>query len=120
MKERYKYIIFFVLSGIIGLINGLFGGGGGVLCIPVLKKLLKMEDKEAHATAVLVMAIISIPTLIVYLSTLQFDLSELIFVTIGTLIGGGIGVLLLKKFSNKIINILYIVVLFLCALKCFF
>lgn len=120
MKEKRKYIIFFILSGIIGLINGLFGGGGGILCIPVLKKLLKMEDREAHATAVLVMAIVSIPTLIIYLSTIQFNFSEVIFVTLGSLIGGLIGILLLKKFSNKVINILYIIVLFACAIKCFF
>ena len=120
MTQKWKYFMFFLLSALVGVINGIFGGGGGILCIPVFKKLLNMEDKTAHATAVLVMSIISIPTLIIYLSTLSVDLGQILFVTIGSLIGGLFGFLLLKKFDNKTINILYIVVLIACAVKCFF
>ncbi len=120
MTQKWKYFMFFLLSALVGVINGIFGGGGGILCIPVFKKLLNMEDKTAHATAVLVMSIISIPTLIIYLSTLSVDLGQILFVTMGSLIGGLFGFLLLKKFDNKTINILYIVVLIACAVKCFF
>lgn len=120
MSSKTKYILFFVLSAIVGAINGIFGGGGGILCIPVLKKLLNLNDKQAHATAVMVMGLISLPTLIVYISTLQFDWLPTILVTVGSLIGGLVGVKLLNKLSNKALNICYIILLLLCAVKSFF
>ncbi len=119
MKSNSKLILFFLLSCFVGAINGIFGGGGGILCIPIFKKLLKFSEKQAHATAVLVMSIISIPTLVIYLSTLRFDVSQLIFVTIGSLVGGLIGTNLLGKLSDKTLNVLYILVLVLSAIKSF-
>ncbi len=119
MRPKTKLIIFFILSGVVGAINGIFGGGGGILCIPIFKKLLGLPEKQAHATAVLVMSIISIPTLIIYLTTLHFEVSRLIFVTLGALIGGLIGAKLLGKLSDKTLNILYILVLVLSAVKSF-
>jgi uncharacterized protein len=119
MKSNSKLILFFVLSCLVGAINGIFGGGGGILCIPIFKKLLKLPEKQAHATAVLVMSIISLPTLAIYLATLHFQFSQLIFVTLGSLVGGLIGVCLLGKLSDKSLNILYILVLILSAIKSF-
>ena len=46
-----------ILSGaLIGIINGLFGGGGGMIAVPVLIGLLGYPQKEAHATAIAVIA----------------------------------------------------------------
>ena len=39
-----------------GAVNGLFGGGGGMIAVPLLGKMLGYEDKEAHATAIFVIA----------------------------------------------------------------
>ena len=120
MSNKLKYILFFLLSALVGAINGFFGGGGGILCIPVLKKMLKLDDKQAHATAVLIMGLISLPTLFVYLMTLKFDWSQVIFVTIGSLIGGFVGAKLLNKISNKTLNFFYIILLLFCGIKSFF
>ncbi len=119
MDKNYKILIFFLCSAIVGIVNGIFGGGGGIICVPIFKKLLNFNDKQAHATAVLVMSIISIPTLIIYLSTLSFSLEQTLLVTFGSLIGGLIGIKLLNLFSNKTINILFIIVLLLSAVKMF-
>ena len=120
MDKKHKILIFFLSSCFVGIINGIFGGGGGILCIPVLKNLLNFDEKHAHSTAVLIMSIISIPTLIIYLSTLTFSWGEVMLVTVGSLVGGIIGSKLLGVFSNKTINILFIIVLILSALKMFF
>lgn len=91
-----------------------------MLCVPILKLLLNLEDKEAHATTVLIMAIISVPTLIIYITTLQLNLLHAIFVTIGVIIGGFIGTKLLKKLSNDSINVAFIILMFLASLKMLF
>ena len=120
MKNKTRLILFLVFSMVIGAINGIFGGGGGMLCVPLLKWLLKLDDKSSHATTVLIMAIISVPTLIVYITTLPFDLTSVTFVTLGVVVGGFIGSKLLKKLSNDTINIAFIILMFLASLKMIF
>lgn len=120
MDQKKKYLLFFLFSFIVGAINGIFGGGGGILAIPVLKKILNLSDKEAHATSVLVISIISVPTLIVYFCTIKFNILHAILVTIGTLIGGVIGSIVLVKINDKTLNLLYILVLILSGIKMFF
>jgi len=115
-----KYLIFFLLSILIGVINGFFGGGGGMLCVPILKKFLNLTDKQSHATTVFVMSIICLPTLIIYLFTLKYRFSQLLFVTIGSLVGGIFGVKLMNKISDKTLNLLFVIVLFLSGIKMLF
>ena len=120
VNKKYKYVLLIVCSVFIGIINGIFGGGGGMICVPVLKSLFKLEDKQAHATTILIMAIISIPTLIVYITTFSVNLLNSIMVTIGVIIGGFIGSKLLNKFSNKTINILFILIIFSAGIRLLF
>ena len=47
-KEKFLIVIF---GAVTGFINGFFGGGGGMIVVPVMTILLKIEQKVAHATA---------------------------------------------------------------------
>ena len=48
-----KQICILICSGaFIGLLNGFFGGGGGMVCVPILEKVLNLSSKESHATAI--------------------------------------------------------------------
>ena len=91
-----------------------------MLCVPVLKWILGLNDKESHATTILIMAIISVPTLIVYITTLPFNLGSVFFVSFGVVVGGFIGSKLLKKLSNDTINIAFIILMFLAGFKMVF
>lgn len=48
----------------IGLMNGFFGSGGGVLAVPVLEK--DCPPNEAHATSVALIFILSLVTAVFY------------------------------------------------------
>ena len=91
MDKNGRFLLFFLLAGIVGLINGLFGGGGGMLCVPIFKKMLALPDKKAHATTIAAISLISFPTLCIYLCTLDYSWQNIILVTIGTLFGGVVG-----------------------------
>lgn len=120
MDKNGRFLLFFLLAGIVGLINGLFGGGGGMLCVPIFKKMLALPDKKAHATTIAAISLISFPTLCIYLCTLDYSWQNIILVTIGTLFGGVVGSLLLNKISDKLLNFLFIVVLVFSGIKMLF
>lgn len=120
MNKNLKLFLFMLSGLIVGFINGIFGGGGGMLCVPLFKMFLNLEDKKAHATAVLVMAIISIPTLIIYITTISTNYYHAIMLSLGVLVGGLIGSVLLKKLKNDVINIIFIVIMLVAGIKMLF
>ncbi len=84
----------------VGLVNGVFGAGGGMIAVPVLKKL-GLSQKQSHANAVAVILPITILSAILYLVKGTVDLKDsLAYIPTG-LIGSVVATFLLKKFSNK-------------------
>lgn len=107
-KNNFKQIIILALCGaVIGIVNGFFGGGGGMICVPVLKYILNLEEKQAHATAIFIMLPISIASAIIYITTGNFMLFDTLYTAIGVIIGGVLGAIVLKKSSNKAIDIIF-------------
>ena len=107
-KSKFKQTLILVVCGtFIGIINGFFGGGGGMICVPVLKHILKLEEKEAHATAIFIMLPISIASAIIYITTGNFMLFDTLYTAIGVIVGGILGAIVLKKSSNKTIDIIF-------------
>ena len=97
-----------LLTGLIaGLINGLFGGGGGMIVVPMLIKFLNCEQKKAHATAILIILPLSIVSGLFYTSFGMTNSMVLLPTTIGVTIGGALGAFLLKKISNKWLTIIF-------------
>lgn len=97
-----------VCAGIVtGLANGLFGGGGGMLVVPMLAFLAGMPVKKAHATAILIILPVSALSGIIYAAFGNFTLSAGIPVTAGVLAGGVLGALLLKKLPVKWISVIF-------------
>ena len=90
-----------VCSLFAGVANGFFGGGGGMLVVPILTYLCALEQKKAHATAVAVILPLSVASLAVYLFNGHFDYFTAISVSSGVILGGIIGSILLSKISNK-------------------
>ena len=62
-----KKIMLLLLGGMIGFINGFFGGGGGMICVPTLEKALKLDNKRAHATAIAVIFPLSLISCAIYI-----------------------------------------------------
>lgn len=111
----------FILIGIaIGFINGFFGGGGGMIAVPMLEQFAKFTTQKAHANAILVILPITVMSAIVYLLQGNFAWSIHIPVTLGSCVGGYIGAKLLKRLSAKHIQGVFILLLFLVGIKMLF
>jgi len=108
MNKNVKVVLISIIAGLfIGFVNGFLGAGGGMLLVPVLTLLLKMDSKVAHSTAVFVIAPICLISGITYVIKGVVDWSILLPVAIGTLIGGIVGTFLLKKLKSDVINIIF-------------
>ena len=102
----WQIVLFGVL---IGCVNGFFGGGGGMIVVPLLNKMFKMEQKKAQATALFVILPISVISTIVYFCNNSISFQTGWPVIAGIVLGGVIGATLLNKLKNDVIKIIFIV-----------
>ncbi|MBO5910495.1 MAG: sulfite exporter TauE/SafE family protein [Clostridia bacterium] len=105
-KVKKLHIILF--GGLIGIINGLFGGGGGMIVVPVLTKFFGFSQKQAQATALFVILPISIASSIIYITHNSINFASSWAVILSIIVGGAVGALLLNKLNNKIVRIIFI------------
>ena len=104
MKKVLKHALNLFLAALIGCVNGFFGGGGGMLCVPFLEKVIKMPTKKAHATAIAIIAPITLFSACVYLFKGAAPFPELWYSTGGVVAGGIVGALLLNKLPSGIVG----------------
>ncbi|MBE5754272.1 MAG: sulfite exporter TauE/SafE family protein [Clostridiales bacterium] len=116
-----KTILYSILVGVLsGFINGIFGGGGGMIVVPMLNLILKYDEKIAHATAILIILPISIISSLFYAAFGNFDLKIGIPTGIGVTVGGIVGALLLSKLKAKWVSIIFSFVMLAAGVKMLF
>lgn len=103
----------------IGIINGFFGGGGGMICVPALL-LFGLSNKQAQATAILIMLPISIASAIVYYTNGFVDWDKILYISLGSVAGGVIGAYLLKKLSNNVLQYIFALVVIAAGIRMMF
>jgi uncharacterized membrane protein YfcA len=99
-EKKAKGKLYFAIAGvIIGIINGLFGSGGGVAAVPALQNS-GIAVKKAHATSLAVTLPLSIVSAVFYSVNSEFKWSDALILIPFGLAGAVIGGLLLKKLKN--------------------
>ena len=73
-----------------GLANGLFGGGGGMVFIPVMSRSA-LPRRKLYATCVAVILPFCVVSAAVYLLRTPFDLTQALPYLLGGLAGGFVG-----------------------------
>lgn len=95
-----------VCGGVVGAANSIFGGGGGMIAVPMLAKT-GLEEKAAHATAILVILPVSVLSFLLYAFKGVYDFSVLIPAALGVTAGGALGAQLLGRLPTKIVNLTF-------------
>lgn len=91
-----------------GIISGLFAAGGGMIVVPALIHLFKIEDVKARATSVFAILPMVIMSGIIYNKSNYIDWNLGIKCAIGGAIGGAIGASLLKTLSSNFLRIIFV------------
>ncbi len=116
-KSRPNFFVGLLTGAIIGFINGFWGGGGGMVCVPLLSTVMGLPEKKAHATTLLVMLPLSIASLFVYIFGGNMLWWEGVKIGFGFVAGGYVGALLLKKISNLWLSLIFSIIIIAGGLK---
>ena len=111
MKKFLKNAMVAVLSGAVGFINGFFGGGGGMLLVPLLEKVLKCPVKKSHATAIAVILPVRVAGAMIYIASGFFEWTPVLSAAGGCVAGGAAGALLLKKLPSNIVAFVFALIM---------
>lgn len=89
-----------------GAANGIFGGGGGMIAVPLLRSL-GLSEKRAHATAISVILPVSLLSFILYAIRGFFDFKIALPTALGGFAGGFLGAKLLSVLPEKIVFLVF-------------
>lgn len=107
-KIKLKEIIILISVGIVGgLINGLFGAGAGLLLVPLIKWVSKLDEKKVHATTLSCVLLMCVVSSVIFFVKKQIDYKLTLWCLIGSLIGAVTGTVLLQKFKNRVIDLIF-------------
>ncbi len=99
LKNIKKYIKPCTFGVAVGLVNGVFGAGGGMLAVPLLKAG-GLDQKQAHANAVAVILPITVISAVLYLLKGTVNIKDsLMFLPTG-LVGSVLATFVLKNISS--------------------
>lgn len=92
-----------IAGAVSGILNGLFGSGGGIIAVPLLKKS-GFSQKEAQATALFMMLILSSVSAGLYLYEGRLSFSEAAGFIPGGIFGGIAASLCFKKIKPALLR----------------
>ena len=100
-----------------GLANGMFGGGGGMVFLPILSRFGSLPHRKLYATCVAVIFPICLTSAAVYLFRGGVSLLTAAPYLAGGLIGGFLGGRLYGKVPTKVLKWLFAAFLFYAGVR---
>lgn len=88
-----------IAGGAAGIANGFFGGGGGMILVPLLVRRCGLSQRQAFATSVAVILPLCILSSVIYFFRGGLDLTLALPYLVGGLIGGWVGGKVFQKIN---------------------
>ncbi len=106
-----------IAGGAAGLANGLFGGGGGMVFLPLMSREKNLDKRQLFATCVGVIFPVCAVSAGVYFLREGLSLLEALPYLLGGLAGGFLGGRLYGKVSTKLLKWVFAAFLFYAGVK---
>lgn len=113
-KKNKKRWVLFPLGLVVGGLNGLFGAGGGMVAVPMLRGM-SLSSKQAHATAMTVIFPLSILSGALYLHAGSFSIRDALPFLPGGLAGAIVGAQLLPRLNTTWLRRIFGIVILVAA-----
>ena len=92
------YLFKYVLALFSGVVNGMFGTGGGIVALPMLKRVVNSE-KSAFQTVQMFILPLAVLSIITYGQNVS--VKGMWYILFGALLGGTIGAFISKKIKES-------------------
>lgn len=92
-----------LFGAVCGVLNGLFGSGGGVAAVPLLERL-GLDARKGHATSVALIFFLSLASTVAYFIGGSVSVGKAMSFVPAGIIGAVVGALLLKKINNDLLR----------------
>lgn len=99
MTQKHKWMAPAMAGGLAGLANGFFGGGGGMILVPLLTRRCQLDQRRAFATSIIIILPLCILSSVIYFFRAGLDLAAALPYLLGGLVGGFIGGKVFKKLN---------------------
>lgn len=106
-----------IAGGLAGLLNGLFGAGGGLVLVPLYIGWLGLKEKEAFATSVAVILPLSTVSYVLFCAQGGDVWSEALPYLLGGIVGGALSIKLFRNISTAWLHRLFGVLILYGAIK---
>lgn len=98
--KKLKAALGWGLGIVTGFLNGLFGSGGGMAAVPMLRGL-GLSDEEAHSTSISVILPLAVISGFLYVRAEAFTISEALPYLPGGLLGALFGAWLIPRLKAQ-------------------
>lgn len=99
MSRRQVWLAPAVAGGLAGIANGFFGGGGGMVLVPLLTARCGLDQRRAFSTSVAIILPLCALSSVIYLFRGGLDLAVALPYLAGGLAGGFLGGRLFQKLN---------------------
>ena len=106
-----------IAGGAAGLANGLFGGGGGMVFLPILSRWGGLKSRQLYATCVAVIFPVCAVSAAIYLWRGGMNWASALPYLVGGLLGGWLGGKLYGRVSTKVLKWIFAAFLFYAGVR---
>lgn len=106
-----------IAGGLAGLLNGLFGAGGGLVLVPLFIGWMKLEEKKAFATSVAVILPLSVVSFVLFCAQGGNVWREALPYLLGGVVGGALSIKLFRNVSAVWLHRLFGILILYGAVK---
>ena len=105
------------VGAIAGLLSGLFGVGGGIVIVPGLMALAKMERRMAHGTSLAATLPIALASAVTFAASGKVDWPIVVALAVGSIAGAVVGTQLLQVINKRLLVIVFVVTILLTSVR---
>ncbi len=116
--DKKKNPAHYALGAAAGFLNGLFGAGGGMAAVPMLKAL-NVPAESCHATSLAIILPLAVASGLLYWGAGSFAVSDTLAYLPGGILGAVFGAWLLPRFKSAMLRRIFGCVMLFAAVRMF-